>query len=489
MHPCEVCSALDSLRDPQIAPINPDCKLNQHIPATQRSISADEALRVQDQRDFKGYDTPPNGGLVAWLQVAGSFFLFFNSWYVRTCKNRKSKQYQSSKTSIFSPQQLLTLSSHRGIVNTFGVFQTYYGTALLSHQSPSNISWIGSIQSFLLLLIGVISGPLYDAGYFRPLILTGSFLTFFGLMMTSLCSQYRQIILAQAISIGLGNGCLFIPAVAILPQYFTTRKAIAMGLATSGSSLGGVLYPIVFRQLQPRIGFGWATRALGFISLATCLFSVSVMHIRQMPKQRRSLVDPATFRETPYVLFCTAMFFGYVGFFVPIFYISSYAIQTNITTENLAFYLLPILNTAFVPGRIVPSFLAEKTGPINMLLPAATTTGILVLCWLRIHNGAGLILFSILYGFFSGAFVSLPAVALTSLTPDLERLGTRMGMCSVICAVGSLCGTPVSGAILSAMGGKYWGVQLFSGVVIFLTGLLLLVTRFSCVGAKLMVKV
>lgn len=23
---------------------------------------------------------PPNGGAVAWLQVAGAFFLFFNSW-------------------------------------------------------------------------------------------------------------------------------------------------------------------------------------------------------------------------------------------------------------------------------------------------------------------------------------------------------------------------------------------------------------------------
>ena len=23
---------------------------------------------------------PPNGGLVAWFQVVGAFFLFFNSW-------------------------------------------------------------------------------------------------------------------------------------------------------------------------------------------------------------------------------------------------------------------------------------------------------------------------------------------------------------------------------------------------------------------------
>jgi len=24
---------------------------------------------------------PPNGGTIAWMQVVGSFFLFFNSWY------------------------------------------------------------------------------------------------------------------------------------------------------------------------------------------------------------------------------------------------------------------------------------------------------------------------------------------------------------------------------------------------------------------------
>jgi hypothetical protein len=27
-----------------------------------------------------GDEAPPNGGLVAWLQVLGAFFLFFNSW-------------------------------------------------------------------------------------------------------------------------------------------------------------------------------------------------------------------------------------------------------------------------------------------------------------------------------------------------------------------------------------------------------------------------
>lgn len=88
------------------------------------------------------------------------------------------------------------------------------------------------------MIVGAVTGPLYDAGYFYYLISTGSFLVVFGLMITSLCREYWQVMLAQAVCVGLGCGCIFVPSVAILPQYFTTKKAFAMGIAASGSSLG-----------------------------------------------------------------------------------------------------------------------------------------------------------------------------------------------------------------------------------------------------------
>ena len=135
-------------------------------------------------------------------------------------------------------QSLADTNHIRGLINAFGVYQTYYEIDLLSNQSPSNISWIGSIQAFLLMIVGAVTGPLYDAGYFYYLIGIGSFLVVFGLMMTSLCTEYWQVMLAQAICIGLGCGCIFVPSIAILPQYFTTRKALAMGIAASGSGLG-----------------------------------------------------------------------------------------------------------------------------------------------------------------------------------------------------------------------------------------------------------
>ena len=85
---------------------------------------------------------------------------------------------------------------------------------------------------------GIAAGPLYDYGYMKALVLAGSFLVVFGMMMTSICTKYWQIILAQGIIVGIGNGLLFVPSIALLPTYFTARRALAMGIAAAGSSIG-----------------------------------------------------------------------------------------------------------------------------------------------------------------------------------------------------------------------------------------------------------
>ena len=127
----------------------------------------------------------------------------------------------------------------RGVTNTFGAYQTYYETNLLKDQSPSQISWIGSIQAFLLLLVGgCITGPIFDAGYLRSLIIVGSIASVFGMMMTSISKEYWQVVLSQGLCVGVGAGCMFLPSVAVMPQYFTERRAFATGIAAAGSSIG-----------------------------------------------------------------------------------------------------------------------------------------------------------------------------------------------------------------------------------------------------------
>ena len=81
----------------------------------------------------------------------------------------------------------------RGNYNAFGAFQTYYEEQLLLETSASAISWIGSIEGFMILIVGVLTGPIFDAGYFTSLIATGSLLIVLGLMMTSLSTTYSEV--------------------------------------------------------------------------------------------------------------------------------------------------------------------------------------------------------------------------------------------------------------------------------------------------------
>lgn len=69
------------------------------------------------------------GGLHAWLTVAGSFLVYFASF---------------------------------GVVNSFGFFQTFYEKSYLTQYSPTAISFIGTLQITLMYLSGPIAGALFD---------------------------------------------------------------------------------------------------------------------------------------------------------------------------------------------------------------------------------------------------------------------------------------------------------------------------------------
>lgn len=201
----------------------------------------------------------------------------------------------------------LVVMNTRGFINTFGVFQTYYVTAL--QKTPSAISWVGSTQVFLLFFVSTFAGRLTDAGYFRSVFLLGSILGVFGLFMASLSTQYWQLFIAQGVCCGLGSGLLFCPALSLVSTYFSKKRPLAIGIAAAGSATGGMVFPALVEQLLPKIGFPWTMRMLAFIQL-TCLGVCNVlMRTRLPPRKTGALVDWKSFREVTYSLFAVGMFF------------------------------------------------------------------------------------------------------------------------------------------------------------------------------------
>ena len=128
----------------------------------------------------------------------------------------------------------------------YGVYQTYYESQKLGQESESNIAWIGSLQGGLLLIVCFFAGPVYDAGYFKTLICTGAILNVVGMMMTSICKNYWQTVLAQGVAVGVGSGLLYLPGASVISQYFEKKRALAFGIAAVGSNVG------TLRSQKPR---------------------------------------------------------------------------------------------------------------------------------------------------------------------------------------------------------------------------------------------
>ncbi|KAE8153102.1 major facilitator superfamily domain-containing protein [Aspergillus avenaceus] len=393
-------------------------------------------------------DTEPDivrdHGTKAWMQVLGAFFVFFNTW---------------------------------GVTDAYGAYQTFYVAGTLFSASSSSISWIGSTQSSILLVLGLITGPLYDMGHFRLLIYTGSFLIIVGQMMLSLCHQYYQVMLAQAVCIGLGAGLVFIPGVTILSEYFDERIELANGLAAAGSGVGGIIYPIMVHKMVVQVGFGWCVRAMGLIMLVTLLVQVVVFRDRPRPtkKSRREVIDWTAFRDPAYVVFILGGIVTSISLNIPNFYVQTYAIQYQITSGEFGFYLLSVITAGSVCGRICLNALAGKIGPFNVLFLSILICGALSFALINLHSMAGMVVIVIIYGFFSGAFISLPPPCFVKLSPRQDQVGTRMGMGYAAMVAGNLVGTPIAGAIQDHRG--FHSMWIFAGVMSIGGGVIMFISR------------
>jgi len=99
------------------------------------------------------------------------------------------------------------------------------------------------------------------------------------------------------------------------------------------------------------------------------------------------------------------------------------------------------------------------------------------------------VIFSLLYGFASGAFVGLVPALLGQISPDITKIGVRQGVLFTCISLATLTGSPIAGAILSRQHGSYWGLQAFAGGAMVASLLFLVAARIVLAGCVLKVKV
>ncbi|CRL20220.1 Major facilitator superfamily, general substrate transporter [Penicillium camemberti] len=383
----------------------------------------------------------PDGGLAAWSVVLGSWCVLFCTF---------------------------------GWINSVGVFQNYYESTLLSQYSASTIAWIPSLQIFFMYAMGPVSGHLYDNYGPRYSVLFGSLLHVFGLMMCSISTKYYQILLSQGVCSAIGVSIIFQPT---------------YGLMSTGSSVGGVIFPIMIQQLIPEVGFAWAMRAGAFVILF--LLTTANLTIRSRlppsprPVSRAALTQPL--KETKMLLVIAGFTLLTFGVYIPIDYLVVEGLSSGIST-NLSQYLLAILNAGSFFGRLGAGMIADQIGTYNVFAVVCYLAGIFILAiWIPATGAAGTIVFAVLFGCCSGAYVSLAAALVVKISP-LPQIGYRVGLIFLFASIGGLTTNPIDGAILSHDNGTYLGMKVFAGVLLLAGTTCVFGTRLLYTGLKLVAK-
>ncbi|KAJ0316017.1 hypothetical protein COL5a_011756 [Colletotrichum fioriniae] len=354
------------------------------------------------------------------------------------------------------------------MINSFGAFQSYYIQTL--DRSPSDISWIGSVEIFLLFFIGTFTGRLTDAGYFRLVATAGSVLVVAGNLAASACTQYWQLLLAQGVCVGLGNGCLFCPTVALVSTYFAKRRSFAIGITACGSGAGGVVFPIVIRKMLPRAGFGWTMRTLGFVQAAALGTALSCLKPRVPPRKTGNLVEWAAFKDLEYTFYAVGASLCFWASYIVFFFLAAYARDIQGASYDTSLELLMITNGVGILGRLVLNRLADRVGNLTMFVPTAGAAAALAYSWAALpiavsssSSRAALYVWAALSGIALGGIQALFPSALASLTDDPRKQGARIGMVFTIVSMSVLTGPPIAGALVSVLGGRYLGAQMFAG--------------------------
>lgn len=319
--------------------------------------------------------------------------------------------------------------------------------------------------------------------------------------------EYYQFLIVFGILGGVGTSLVVTPATTAIGHFFMTGRGYATGIACTGGSVGGVIFPLLLEALLPR-GWGWATRIQGFVFLVLLVLANLLIRVRLKPNANAKLIslpNPSLFKQKDFLIVTVAAFFLEWGLFVPVTYLTSYCINSGAFSSTLAYQIIAIYNGTSTVGRWLSGWLADKFGVYNVMIIMVFFCSSLSLgLWLPAatfsHKNASnteskdragsiyslTITYAVLMGIASGSNISLAPVCVSKLC-DTRQYGEYYGMCYAVVGLGTLVSVPIAGAIIGS-DRLYWAGALFCGLCYALALISLITVRVAKVGHHLTTK-
>lgn len=354
-----------------------------------------------------------------------------------------------------------------GVSYSFAAFFESFAAEFSAQRA--DVSWIFGLSGFVYFVLGAGGGMLADRFGPRMVCSVGMVLIAVGLLATSWASSLMAVYLSYGLMVGLGIALVYTPSIASVQPWFSTRRGLAGGIASSGVGAGTLLVPVLvamaigplpWREAMQMLALG--VLVLGLLAAALLRRAPSVGSASSAGGQAPGLSLRETLRSPTFRWLYLATVLASPVMFIPFAHVSASARDLGLG-EAFAVGLVGLIGVGSLVGRFAIGLLADRLGRAQTLVLMQLSMGASYVLWGAAGGQAMLVLFALWFGLSYGAIVSLlPAIC-------MDYFGGR-SVASVVgtlysgAALGNLLGPVLAGAAFD-MSGHYLGVMAVCGLL------------------------
>jgi MFS family permease len=342
--------------------------------------------------------------------------------------------------------------------------------------SRARLSGVFSLYTFLYCSLGLLAGWLTDRWGPRAVIALGGLFLGGGLGGMSQVSALWQPYLVYGVVAGIGMSTAYVPCTATVAKWFVGQRGLALGVATSGGSLGTFALPVAAAALVATVGWRGAYVVFGVGVLALLNLVALVMKrdpelLGLSPDGKRPLpgTEPARAEGEPWPFgravrtIAFWMLFGiytatWIPVFVPLVHAVPFALDLGIS-PILASTVVSALGIAAFFGRVIMGSASDRIGRKPAL---AISLGLQALAFLGFTVVEGLLslyLVAVAFGFSYGAISTLFPAMVSDFFGRTEA-GSLVGFLFAMAGSTGAVGPAGAGWIYDVTGSYNWAFVL-----------------------------
>ncbi|KAJ3027315.1 UNVERIFIED_CONTAM: hypothetical protein HDU68_004054 [Siphonaria sp. JEL0065] len=347
-----------------------------------------------------------------------------------------------------------------GVVYSYGVYNAHYQD--IGVGSPFQVALIGSCSTVFIPGLGVLSGKAAAHFGFRQMILVGSIILSTGLFLASFTTNLILLILTQGVVFGVGCSLVYFPVLSLPSQWFLKRRALAVGIAVSGTGIGGLIFSVSTDRMLNTVGLEWTLRATSITALVL-LLAINPLCKTRIPAST-SKIDFSVVKDTRFILLLFSCMFSNFAMFVSVDFLPIYARERGNLTLHDGANLVAIYNICSTCGRILMGLASDSfLGPTNSLVVSMWITAVANFAWLACTDFPSLACFSAFNGLFGGAVWGLLPVVIAGMFGSTGKLVSLIACLYSVLAIGNFF-SPITTSTVEEAYGLEW-MAIYAGVI------------------------